>query len=99
MSPCMESPMDILAARERIFRTLDADGDGVISREEYLARPGRAAVRLGRDGHDPLVSVARSLHERVYASMDADGDGRVTFGEYAAWAGAETFDEVCREAL
>ncbi|MEV5436647.1 EF-hand domain-containing protein [Streptomyces sp. NPDC052682] len=91
--------MDLMAARERVFRTLDADGDGVISREEYLARPARAAARLGRAADDPRVAVARAAHERVYASMDGDGDGRVTLEEYAAWAGAQSFDDVCREAL
>ncbi|MGA4844956.1 EF-hand domain-containing protein [Streptomyces sp. G5(2025)] len=88
-----------MAARKDVFRMLDVDGDGVISREEYLARPERAAERLGRDASDPLVAVARSSHERVFSSMDADGDGKVAFGEYAAWAGAQTFDEVCRDAL
>ncbi len=91
--------MDVMAARQDVFRMLDVDGDGVISREEYLARPDRAAVKLGREVSDPLVAAARSLHARVYSAMDADGDGKVTFDEYAAWAGAETFDDVCREAL
>lgn len=91
--------MDITAAREHIFRMLDVDGDGVISRQEYLTRPDRAAATLGRNPNDPLVSAARALHERVFAAMDANGDGQVTFEEYAAWAGAETFDTVCREAL
>ncbi|MEU3312087.1 EF-hand domain-containing protein [Streptomyces sp. NPDC048387] len=91
--------MSIEAAREPVFRMLDTDGDGVISREEYLARPERAAERLGREANDPLVARARTLHERVYASMDADGDGKVTLREYAEWAGARTFEEVCREAL
>ncbi|MFF5444348.1 EF-hand domain-containing protein [Streptomyces sp. NPDC012888] len=86
-------------AKRHIFTMLDADGDGVISRSEYLARPERAAAELGRVSEDPLVSVARSAHEQVFASMDADGDGAVTFEEYAAWAGAEAFDEVCRQAL
>ncbi|MFF1555908.1 EF-hand domain-containing protein [Streptomyces sp. NPDC058279] len=91
--------MDLRTALDRIFRMLDVDGDGVISRQEYLARPRRAAKQLGRDAGDPLVSKALSLHERVFASMDANGDGMVTFEEYAAWAGAEAFEDVCREAL
>ncbi|WP_251050525.1 EF-hand domain-containing protein [Streptomyces sp. ISL-86] len=88
-----------LAAKGHIFTMLDVDGDGVISRQEYLVRPERAAAALGREGADPLVLAALAAHERVYASMDADGDGRVTFEEYAAWAGAEAFDDVCRQAL
>ncbi|MFE2722359.1 EF-hand domain-containing protein [Kitasatospora sp. NPDC059327] len=91
--------MDTSTAKRHIFTMLDTDGDGVISRPEYLARPARAAAALGRDAGDPLVRTARSAHERVYASMDADGDGRVTFEEYEAWAGAGAFDEVCRQAL
>ncbi|MFJ4776616.1 EF-hand domain-containing protein [Streptomyces sp. NPDC088762] len=88
-----------MAAREHVFRMLDVDGDGVISRQEYLARPGRAARELGRDAGDPLVATARTLHERVFSAMDANGDGHVTLDEYAAWAGAHTFDDVCRDAL
>ncbi|GAB2610792.1 calcium binding protein CalD [Streptomyces capparidis] len=91
--------MDATTAKRHIFAMLDVDGDGVISRQEYLTRPARAAAALGRAQDDPLVRAAHTAHERVYASMDADGDGRVTFEEYAAWAGAEAFDEVCRQAL
>ncbi len=91
--------MDTLTAKGHIFTMLDADGDGVISRQEYLGRLERAATALGRDGDDPLLATARAAHERVFASMDADGDNRVTFEEYATWAGAEAFDEVCRPAL
>ncbi|MDI3420895.1 EF-hand domain-containing protein [Streptomyces luteolus] len=88
-----------VTAKGHIFAMLDVDGDGVISRQEYLARPERAAAALGRGGDDPLVLAALTAHERVYASMDSDGDGRVTFDEYATWAGAEAFDDVCRQAL
>ncbi|MFH8791792.1 EF-hand domain-containing protein [Streptomyces sp. NPDC017941] len=91
--------MDTTTAKRHIFTMLDTDGDGVISRKEYLARPERAAAALGRDGDDRLLSLARTAHERVYASMDVNGDGKVTFEEYARWAGAEAFDDVCRQAL
>ncbi|MFF8279830.1 EF-hand domain-containing protein [Streptomyces lateritius] len=91
--------MDSRTAKAHIFAMLDVDGDGVVSRQEYLTRPARAAAVSGRGGDDPLVAAAHAAHERVYASMDADGDGRVTFEEYATWAGAESFEEVCRAAL
>ncbi|MFJ7593000.1 EF-hand domain-containing protein [Streptomyces sp. NPDC097617] len=91
--------MDTITAKQHIFSMLDVDGDGVISRQEYLARPERAAQALGRAGDDPLLSLARTAHQQVFASMDADKDGRVTFAEYEAWAGGESFDEVCRPAL
>ncbi|MFG2141006.1 EF-hand domain-containing protein [Streptomyces sp. NPDC048650] len=97
----MQTPTALAAVTPKgnIFTMLDTDGDGVISRQEYLARPERAAAASGRGGDDPLVAVARTAHERVYASMDANSDGRVTFEEYAAWAGGESFDDVCRQAL
>lgn len=98
-SPAKGMFVDTITAKGHIFAMLDVDGDGVISRREYLARPERAAVALGRRAQDPLVAVARTAHERVFASMDANGDGEVSFEEYAAWAGAEAFDEVCRQAL
>ncbi|MGW7331435.1 EF-hand domain-containing protein [Streptomyces sp. NPDC054840] len=91
--------MDTITAKRHIFSMLDVDGDGVISRQEYLARPERAAAALGRAGDDPLLSLARIAHARVFASMDANLDGRVTFTEYEAWAGGKAFDEVCRPAL
>ncbi|MFF7411960.1 EF-hand domain-containing protein [Streptomyces lydicus] len=91
--------MDSTAAKRHIFAMLDVDGDGVISREEYLARPERAAAALGREAGDPLVTAVLATHQHVYASMDVAGNGKVTFEEYAAWAGAEAFDEVCRLAL
>ncbi|MEU2062452.1 EF-hand domain-containing protein [Streptomyces sp. NPDC013455] len=95
----MRTTTAAVTAKGHIFAMLDVDGDGVISRQEYLARPARAAAVLGRNGDDPLVLAALAAHERVYTSMDADGDGKVTFDEYAAWAGAGAFDDVCRQAL
>ncbi|MEU9145527.1 EF-hand domain-containing protein [Streptomyces sp. NPDC048349] len=91
--------MNTITAKRHIFTMLDVDGDGSISRQEYLARPERAAAALGRGGDDALLSVARTTHEKVFESMDADGDGQVTFAEYEAWAGERAFDEVCRPAL
>lgn len=88
-----------VTAKENIFAMLDVDGDGVISRQEYLMRPERAAAALGRDWNDPRVLAALTAHERVYASMDADGNAQVSYEEYARWAGADAFDDVCRQAL
>ncbi|MEV4740166.1 EF-hand domain-containing protein [Streptomyces sp. NPDC049555] len=87
------------AAKARVFAMLDADGDGVISRKEYLARTENVVRATGRRPDDPLVAAARSAGARAWASMDADGDGGVTFEQYAAWAGAEAFDTVCRPTL
>ncbi|MGA4837635.1 EF-hand domain-containing protein [Streptomyces sp. G45] len=91
------SPTD--AAKRRIFAMLDVDGDGVISRAEYLARVDRVAAALGRDAHHPVVATARAAHEAVYEDMDADRDGRVSFEEYRIWAGHDAFERSCRPAL
>ncbi|MFD9598655.1 EF-hand domain-containing protein [Kitasatospora sp. NPDC086009] len=86
-------------AKRRIFSMLDTDGDGVISRAEYVARVDRAAAAVGRDARDPLVVAARTAHEEVWRQMDADHDSRVTFEEYRSWAGHDAFEATCRPAL
>ncbi|GHG81154.1 EF-hand domain-containing protein [Streptomyces griseocarneus] len=91
--------MDDITAKRLVFAMLDADGDGVISADEYSARAERVARATGRTTDDPLVVVARTAGRRAWASMDADGDGKVTFEEYAAWAGADAFDTVCEPVL
>ncbi len=78
---------------------LDADGDGVVSKDEYFARTERVTLATGRTEDDPLVVTARTAGARAWAAMDANGDGGVTFDEYAAWAGAEAFDTVCEPVL
>ncbi|MBW8804719.1 MAG: EF-hand domain-containing protein [Catenulisporales bacterium] len=91
--------MDDITAKRLVFAMLDADGDGLISRDEYFARTERVAAATGRSAEDPLVVAARAAGRGAWAAMDADGDGAVTFEEYAAWAGAEAFDEVCEPVL
>ncbi|WP_107474921.1 MULTISPECIES: EF-hand domain-containing protein [unclassified Streptomyces] len=86
-------------AKRRIFAMLDADGDGVITRAEYLARVERAASACGREPQDPLVEAARAAHREVFRQMDGDGDGGVTFEEYRDWAGHDAFEQSCRPAL
>ncbi|UUU34888.1 EF-hand domain-containing protein [Streptomyces sp. CA-210063] len=91
--------MNETAAKRLVFAMLDADGDGIISKDEYFARAERVTLATGRTHDDPLVVAARGAGERAWASMDADGDGGVTFDEYAAWAGADAFDTVCEPVL
>ncbi|WP_309485468.1 EF-hand domain-containing protein [Streptomyces sp. WELS2] len=85
--------------RHRIFEMLDADGDGAISHDEYLARVDRVASAVGRDAGHPVVAASRAAHEAVFRDMDADGDGRVRFEEYRSWVGHEAFERSCRPAL
>ncbi|MFJ9614962.1 EF-hand domain-containing protein [Streptomyces noursei] len=91
--------MDLTTAQRLVFTMLDADGDGVVSRDEYMARTRNVALATGRKDDDPLVVTARTLGEQAWASMDPNGDGRMTFDEYAGWAGAEAFDTVCASVL
>ncbi|OAH09987.1 EF-hand domain-containing protein [Streptomyces jeddahensis] len=86
-------------ARGRVFAMMDADGDGVISRHDYLSRVDRAVQATGRAEDDPLVIAARTEGLKAWTVMDADGDGKLTFDEYDAWVGADKFDNVCRFAL
>lgn len=86
-------------AKRRIFAMLDADGDGTVSKREYLARVDRVASAVGRRADDPRVVAARLAHEVVWGDMDADGDGLVTFEQYRGWAGPETFERSCRSVL
>ncbi|MBT2383610.1 EF-hand domain-containing protein [Streptomyces sp. ISL-11] len=91
--------MNETAAKRLVFAMLDADGDGVVSKDEYAARAERVTAATGRTLDDPLVVIARTAGERAWAAMDANGDGKVTFDEYAAWAGAEAFDTICEPVL
>ncbi|MGI5466208.1 EF-hand domain-containing protein [Streptomyces sp. CA-132043] len=85
--------------QHRIFAMLDADGDGAITRAEYLARVDRVSSAMGRDARHPVVAAARAAHEAVFQDMDGDRDGRVTFEEYRAWVGDDAFERSCRPAL
>ncbi|WP_308339618.1 EF-hand domain-containing protein [Streptomyces venezuelae] len=85
--------------QHRIFAMLDVDGDGVITREEYLSRVERVASAVGRDASHPVVAASRAAHDVVFQDMDADHDGRVTFEEYRSWVGHEAFERFCRTAL
>ncbi|MFI9235666.1 EF-hand domain-containing protein [Streptomyces sp. NPDC053079] len=87
------------AARVRVFAMMDADGDRVVTRHDYLSRIDRTVVATGRTEDDPLVVAARAEGLKAWGEMDADGDGRLTFDEYNAWVGADKFDNICRFAL
>ncbi|MFD0353404.1 EF-hand domain-containing protein [Streptomyces sp. NPDC127110] len=86
-------------AKRRIFAMLDVDGDGCITRAEYLGRVDRAVEACGRDPQHPLVADARAAHEEVFRQMDGNADGAVTYEEYRDWAGHDAFEESCRPAL
>ncbi|WP_229882402.1 EF-hand domain-containing protein [Streptomyces alanosinicus] len=91
--------MNDTIAKRRVFAMLDADGDGIVSKHEYLARTKHVVAATRRAENDPLVIAAQVAGEQAWASMDSNGDGRMTFDEYAAWAGTEAFDSVCEPTL
>ena len=59
------------AARRRDFDGLDANKDGVLSRDEFV-RPRGAGPDVVR------------LRERRFAGIDTNGDGRIAWAEYLA---------------
>ncbi|BBE72560.1 EF-hand domain-containing protein [Oharaeibacter diazotrophicus] len=70
----------------RMFRAADTDGDGRVTRAEFLTARAAGFDRLDRDG-DGIVdrggATGRLVARRV-AAMDADGDGLVTRAEFEA---------------
>jgi len=82
----------------RMFRAADADGDGRVTRAEFLAARAAGFDRLDRDG-DGVVDrggfTGRLVARRI-AAMDADGDGAVTRAEFEA-APTPAFDRADRD--
>jgi len=62
---------ELAAHSGTVFRRLDADGDGLVSRAEFLAFPLPASV--------PLDGPARA---DLFDHLDEDGDGRIHGGEW-----------------
>ena len=54
------------------FESLDTDGDGVITKEEFTAN-FQPRAREGREPPDP---------EMVFGRWDSDGDGEITAEEF-----------------
>ncbi len=75
------------------LQKMDANNDGVISRDEWKGRP-QAFDRIDKnnDGsltREEIASVARAKGERRFGQMDANNDGRISREE---WKGnAELF--------
>ncbi len=93
------TPTAATTPTRRVFAMMDADGDSVISANDYLSRIERVVQATGRTEDDPLVTTARAEGLKAWEVMDADADGRLTFDEYDAWVDADKFDNVCRFAL
>jgi hypothetical protein len=62
----------------RMFEMLDQDGDGALSREEFIEgeRPGRMS---GSEW-------AHQNREQMFDQLDQDGDGQISFAEMSNMA-------------
>jgi Ca2+-binding EF-hand superfamily protein len=61
------------------FRLIDADGDGLITADEFV----RLMQALGDD-------VTPEAAEQAVALMDVDGDGRISLPEFADYLSSRT---------
>jgi Ca2+-binding EF-hand superfamily protein len=98
--PMREGPMADGPGRDgraEVFAHLDANHDGVVTREEFMnAGPGNAKVErrvfVMRDGEGSGMGPrGGGMHGRMMERMDANHDGRVSLGEAEARA-LEAFD-------
>src|SRR5690606_4073258 len=81
----------------RFFEAADANGDGVVTRDEYRAARARAFARLDRNGDGYLDdrdsarrrSIGRRAGDRVdglRAELDTNRDGRISEREFVGGA-------------
>jgi len=77
------------------FEGADVDGDGNVSRDEFLARPIRMFERLDTNDDGIINTAERPQRDRMDSSRraDADDDRFVSQAEYAARS-AERFDRL-----
>ncbi|WP_425825052.1 glycohydrolase toxin TNT-related protein [Streptomyces fractus] len=73
----------------RRFEALDADGDGVVTWQDFEHRLlvlARADPGIGPEGLHRVRTGFRALWHSLRTAVDADGDERITIAEYAAYA-------------
>ena len=78
-------PIDIeaaTAAAEQRFRNTDADGDGMVSEQEFQAVDARS-LRGGGDPAQGKSSAEGERRQRRFEAGDSDGDGVLSAEEYA----------------
>jgi Ca2+-binding EF-hand superfamily protein len=91
--PASPEHRDLQAAYRKYWQELarfaDADDDGAVSLEEFLAAIDRAMLAEPDFVEDNMLVVTRALFE----AMDADGDGAVSLDEYTAMFRAIDLDD------
>lgn len=58
--------------RETVFGAMDADSDGLVTREEFMA------VRMGPQWEGPRAEAMQARKAERFDAMDADGKGAIT---------------------
>merc|ERR1711907_702294 len=65
------------------FQAFDADGDGVVDKDEFVEMMNSLQAS----------GVTKST-DQVFAEIDRNGDGRISFNEYVAWLKVQQVDRV-----
>lgn len=88
----MDARIDVNEATQvgqRVFGGFDVDGDGFISRDEYLTSVGTALEGRyqTRQANMAKLDASKLTRDKAgYSEMDADGDGKVSRDEYMGYA-------------
>src|SRR5262249_16791689 len=70
---------------KHLFRHLDLDGDGVLSKREAARAPALDHILSGNPGVAFGIGFSGGAAPPTLADLDADGDGKVTPAELAAY--------------
>jgi Ca2+-binding EF-hand superfamily protein len=71
----MVSKDEWVAYQERVFKTLDKDGDGSLDAEEFYGHPKPISFATGGYAHGLET-------QHMFGKIDANGDGKVSHDEY-----------------
>ena len=71
----MVSKDEWAAYQERVFKTLDKDGNGSLDAEEFYGHPKPVSFATGGYAHGLET-------QPMFGKIDADGDGKVSHDEY-----------------
>src|SRR5581483_9362468 len=77
----------------RQFARLDANRDGVVDHDEFVASLKRSIERSTSDERKARLARALDRRETLFHALDQKGDGRITRDEYLA-ATAQRFAEL-----